>query len=146
MLSWQGDGAQAVELEEVAPGRFVAAEPVPAVGRWKSIVRLHVGDALLAAPVYLPEDVEIDAPLVPAVDRRVELGGEQDLLLREVKDGPATTAVFAYTVIAAVVVAWVLSFRLAVNRIAGLHSDVNVYTGSDATPSRPERAGAPAGG
>ena len=120
VMAWQGDGYEVTELEEVAPGRFVAEDAMPAVGRWKTVLRLHRGAELLAAPVFLPADEEIGAEEVPAVDRTVELGDETSLLMREVQDGPATTGVIAYTVIALVAAAWVASFALAIRRIGDL--------------------------
>jgi len=120
VMAWQGDGYDVAELEELAPGRYVTDHPVPVVGRWKTVLRLHRGAELLAAPVFLPDDPDIGATEVPAVDRTVELGGEQAVLMREVRDGPATTAIVAYVVIALVAVAWVASFALAIARIGDL--------------------------
>jgi hypothetical protein len=120
VMAWQGNGFDVAELEETAPGRFAAAHPVPIGGRWKTIVRLHDGAAMLGAPVFLPDDPEIGASEVPAEDRVVELGAEQDLLLREVRPGPATTGIVAYTVIAAVAAVWVGAFAYAIRRIGDL--------------------------
>jgi hypothetical protein len=132
VMAWQGDGYDVAELEEVEPGRFVAEHPVPIGDRWKTIVRLHDGAAMLGAPVFLPDDPEIGAPEVPAEDRVVELGAEQDLLLREVRPGPATTGIVAYTVIALVAAAWIGAFILAVRRIGDLGPVARI----DAPPSR----------
>ena len=120
VMAWQGNGYDVAELEEIEPGRFVTDHPVPIGGRWKTIVRLHDGAAMLGAPVFLPEDREIDAPEVPAEDRVVELGAEQDLLLREVRPGPATTGIVAYTVIALIAAAWIGAFAFAIRRIGDL--------------------------
>jgi len=118
VMAWQGDGYDVAELDEVAPGHFVTDHPVPIVDRWKTVLRLHRGAELLAAPVYLPADPDIGAVEVPAQDRTVELGDETSLLLREVREGPATTGAIAYTVIGLVVAAWVGSFAIAIRRIA----------------------------
>ena len=120
VMAWQGDGFEVTELDEVSPGRFVAEDPMPIVGRWKTVVRLHRGAELLAAPVYLPADPEIDATEIPAEDRTIEMGDETDLLMREALDGPATTGIIAYTVIALVAAGWIASFAVAIRRIGDL--------------------------
>jgi hypothetical protein len=120
VMAWQGDGFAASELDEVAPGRFVTEEPVPVVGDWKTILRLHRGAELLSAPVYLPSDPEIDADEVPADDRVADLEGERSVLLREVTDGPATTRIAAYLVIGVVAAGWIAAFVLAIRRIGDL--------------------------
>lgn len=142
VMAWQGDGFDVAELDEVAPGRYVTEAPVPVVGRWKTVLRLHRGAELLAAPVYLPEDPEIGAAEVPAEDRTVELGDETSVLMREVQDGPRTTGVVAYTVIAGVAVAWVLAFRAAIGRIGEL-AVLEEVRGPTVPRSTPNPAAAP---
>ena len=68
-MAWQGGGSRLVELREVAPGVYRTAEPLPVHGDWKAMVRLHTGTAILAMPVYLPEDPGIPAREVPAEPR-----------------------------------------------------------------------------
>jgi hypothetical protein len=131
VMAWQGDGFEVTELDEVSPGRFVAEDAMPIVGRWKTVLRLHRGAELLSAPVYLPADPEIDAEEVPAQSRTIELGDETSVLMREAIDGPATTGIVAYTIIALVAAAWVASFALAIKRIGGAGPSV---TPSPTTP------------
>jgi hypothetical protein len=120
VMAWQGNGFEVAELEEVSPGRFVAEQPMPIVGSWKTLVRLHRGAELVAAPVFLPDDAEIGADEVPAQDRTVELSDETELLMREVQPGPALTGIVAYAVIAIVAAAWVGAFTIAVRRVGDL--------------------------
>ena len=122
VMAWQGDGFEVTELDEVGPGRYVAEAAMPVVGRWKTVLRLHRGAELLSAPIYLPEDAEIGAEEVPAEDRTFELADETSILMREVTDGPATTGIISYTLIALVAVAWVASFSLAIRRIGDLEA------------------------
>jgi hypothetical protein len=136
VMAWQGDGYAVAELDEVEPGRFVAERPVPIVGRWKTVLRLHRGAELLSAPVFLPDDPEIGAEEVPAEDRTVALGDETSVLMREVQDGPATVGAIAYTVIGIVAVAWVLAFRAAIRRIGDADAPPEVR-GPSATAVRP---------
>ena len=66
VTAWQGGGSVVSELERVGPGVYRTTEPVPVHGGWKSMVRVHTGDALVAVPIYLPRDRAIPAPEVPA--------------------------------------------------------------------------------
>ena len=100
-VSWQGGGTVITPMTREGPGRWVSEDPVPITGDWKTIVRLHEGTRLLGLAVYLPEDPEIDAPLIPAENGRRRFVVDTELLLREVKDGPPATRLFAYGVIAA---------------------------------------------
>ena len=56
MTSWQGGGRVVDRLERTGPGTYESTKPVPVYGDWKTMLRLHEGNALLGVPVYLPED------------------------------------------------------------------------------------------
>jgi hypothetical protein len=87
VTAWQGGGLEVEPLEEGADGVWRSAEPVPLDGDWKTIVRVHDGDAMGAAPVFLPEDPAIPAKEVPATNGVTrELIEEKDILQRELKD------------------------------------------------------------
>jgi hypothetical protein len=133
VMAWQGDGFEVTELEEVGPGRYVAEDAMPVVGRWKTVLRLHRGAELLSAPIYLPEDAEIGVEEVPVEDRTIELADETSILMREVKDGPAATAIIAYALIAGIAVAWVASFALAIRRIGDLDARAGEVRGAGRT-------------
>jgi hypothetical protein len=137
VMAWQGDGFEVTDLEEVSPGRYEAEDAMPIVGRWKTVVRLHRGAELLAAPVYLPADPEIDAVEIPAEDRTVEMGDETDLLMREALDGSPTTAIIAYAIIAIVAAAWVASFAIAIRRIGDLGARAEEVRGRSVDRSTP---------
>ena len=108
VTSWQGGGRVTALLEEVAPGRYRSAEPVPVTPPWKSTVSLMRGDQVMAAPVFLPADPEIGASEVPLVpERRVAFVRNTELLLREAHGGPAWPAYAAYSGFAAVAALWV---------------------------------------
>src|SRR5829696_5051839 len=71
ILGWQGQlanqrGEVVENLEQVGPGHYRTTEPVPAWGSWKTLLRLHDGNTLAAAPIYLAGDPGIGAPEVPA--------------------------------------------------------------------------------
>ncbi len=107
LVSWQGGGRVLSELDEVGPGRYVSAAPVPITGTWKTMVGLQRGSEVMAAPIYLPADVEIGAAAVPALpERRTPFLRNTEVLLREAHDGPAWPAAVAYLSLAAMVAAW----------------------------------------
>jgi hypothetical protein len=117
VIAWQGGGFRAVDLHQSSPGTWQSDAPVPVGGKWKTLLRLHRGAELMAAPVFLPADAEIGVPEIPAVSRTIAFGGEEQYLLREVKPGEATVKILAYGIIAAVVALWAASFVLAATRI-----------------------------
>ncbi|MCW2678687.1 MAG: conserved rane protein of unknown function [Frankiales bacterium] len=66
LTAWQGGGLVVDRLERTGPGTYRSTEPVPVDGDWKTLLRVHDGRTLAATPVFLPEDVAIDAEEVPA--------------------------------------------------------------------------------
>ena len=116
-IAWQGGGLVAVEMRETGAGTYETERPVPVGGSWKTLVRLHRGDELMAAPVCFPADAEIGAPDVPAESRTVAFAGEEGFLMREVTSGPATVKVVAYTAVGLISVLWAGAFVLACTKI-----------------------------
>jgi hypothetical protein len=86
-------------MQPVAPGVYRSSGPMPVTGAWKTVVRLHRGRELIALPVYLPEDAEIRAPLIPAADTGRAFVGDTRLMLRETKPGPAWPRIVVYSAI-----------------------------------------------
>ena len=115
-MSWQGGGLVIREMEEVGPGEFVTDGPVPVTGRGKALVRLHRGGELMAVPIYLPADPEIDEPEIPAEDRVVRFSSEKDFLLRETTEGGGGLAVAIYALLAIVAALWIGAFVLAARK------------------------------
>ncbi len=118
VLAWQGGHMDAVQLVRAQDGTYVSSTPVPVGGEWKTLVRFARKDVMVAAPVYLPRDPEIDASEVPVVDRReTNLVRDTDLLLREAKQGPAWPALVAYLGIGAVALMWLKALSYAFARV-----------------------------
>jgi hypothetical protein len=117
-VNWQGGELRLVELEQVGPGEYRSAGPVWVSGRGKTLVRLHRGGEMMAVPVRLPEDPEIDAPEVPAVDRTTPFVSEQQFLLREQEEGRAWISWAVHILFFVVMAAWVVSFVVAARRIS----------------------------
>jgi hypothetical protein len=72
ILAWQGGlanhrGLVIDNLERLGPGHYRSMEPIPAWGSWKTLLRVHDGRTLTAAPIYLAADPGIGAPEVPAL-------------------------------------------------------------------------------
>ena len=89
ILSWQGNiandrGLKVTNLEQVGPGHYRSTEPIPVWGSWKTLLRVHDGRILTAAPIYLPADPGIGAPEVRAdASMTRPLGPEINILQRE---------------------------------------------------------------
>ena len=79
------------------------------------MLRLHRGAAMVAAPIYMPADPEIDAPKIAAVDRETPFQTEQRFLLREQngESGPAWFAILIYLVLLAIASSWVVALVAA---------------------------------
>jgi len=116
-IAWQGGGLRVVGLHAVAPGTYVADGPLPVGGKWKTMLRLHTGAVMMSAPVFLPADPEIGVPEIPAESRTIAFGNEEQYLMREVKGGPNTVKLLAYSIVGLVAVAWAAAFVLAAVRI-----------------------------
>ncbi|HEX4905010.1 MAG TPA: hypothetical protein VFU93_06145 [Acidimicrobiales bacterium] len=115
-MSWQGGGLVIREMEEVGPGEFVSDGPLPVTGRGKALVRLHRGGELMAVPVFLPSDPEIDESEIPAEDRVARFQSETDFLLRETTEGAGGLAIAIYALLAVVAGVWIGAFVLAARR------------------------------
>jgi hypothetical protein len=121
--AWQGGGTVLSNMRREGPGRYVSDRAVPVSGKWKTLLRLHRGDQLMTAPIWMPADPEIGAAQIAAVDRTVPFAHEQKYLLRETRSGPATFAVFAYALLTVVALAWGTAFVLAAKRHRARRTD-----------------------
>jgi hypothetical protein len=117
--AWQGGGLELADMEPTGrPGEYRSEEPVPVTGLWKTLLRLHRGAEMMAVPVYLPADPEIDEPAIPAVDRVATFESERRFLLRETHDGSAWLSPVVHAGLAAVAAVWGLAFTVTVARLA----------------------------
>ncbi len=120
-MAWQGGGSRLIEMERVGAGTYRTAEPLPVHGDWKAMVRLHTGRAILAMPVYLPDDPGIPAKEVPAeprFERAFQLDSE--VLRREERGAASWLTGAAYGILAAVALAWLAAIVAAVTRFERL--------------------------
>ncbi len=122
VTAWQGGEKLHLEhLAEASPGVYETAEPIPVDGTWKSMIRVHDDDALLALPIYLPEDRAIPAEGVPAPAGAVierDFVDETQILQRELKDDvPGWLAIVAYLTVAAIVLALIVLLGWVLRRL-----------------------------
>ncbi|HEY7875697.1 MAG TPA: hypothetical protein VIG64_11315 [Actinomycetota bacterium] len=132
--AWQGGGSVVSQLEPVGDGSYRTVEPVPIYGEWKTLIRLHQGPAIVAAPIYMPSDPAIGASAIPAEPSFTRAFVEdKKLLLREAKDTDAWLSYVAYTVLVGIVLCWVLTLGWGLWRLE--------RTGLGSRTSRPRSRG-----
>jgi hypothetical protein len=116
-MAWQGGGSRLVQLDEIAPGTYRTAQPIPVHGDWKAMIRLHTGSSILALPVYMPGDPAIPAGKVPAAphfERAFQL--DHEVLRREERGAASWLTGAAYGILAVVALAWLAAIGAAVTR------------------------------
>ncbi|MCU1587228.1 MAG: conserved rane protein of unknown function [Frankiales bacterium] len=115
ITAWQGDVPHGLEVVPMVQrgGDWVSFSPVPVTGHWKTMLRLHDGRTLAAAPVYMAADPAIGAKELPAADGPRKFIAESRLLQRERKLdvptwlwGAACTVVLICTLILIAALAW----------------------------------------
>lgn len=85
-IAWQGPGFVVAGLERVAPRTYKTTEPLPAFGKWKSMVRFHSGSSMMGVPIFEPLDAAIPAAEVPALPQVTrQLQADRVVLQREAK-------------------------------------------------------------
>jgi hypothetical protein len=76
---------------------------------------------VMAAPVYLRADPEIDAPAIPALPvRQTAFVRNTTILLREQHPGPAWPGVLGYGGLAGVAAVWSALFAFVAHRLSGV--------------------------
>jgi hypothetical protein len=119
VTAWQGGGLVVEPLERVAPGVYRSSEPVPVGGNWKTMIRLHSGSSLTAAPIFLPRDAAIPAPEIPA--RAAFSRGfidETQLLQREKTGGSPALVAIAYATVAGIAFSLLVLLTWSLHRLA----------------------------
>ncbi|HTN24012.1 MAG TPA: hypothetical protein VL120_08505 [Solirubrobacteraceae bacterium] len=95
--AWQGGGLITDRLRRVSEGVYETTRPVPLYGDWKTMIRLHKGNAILGLPIYAPADPAIPLPGVaapPRFDR--PFFSDHELLQREARTQAAWITWGAY--------------------------------------------------
>ncbi|GAA0257019.1 hypothetical protein GCM10010492_67410 [Saccharothrix mutabilis subsp. mutabilis] len=128
-FAWQGGDFATTPLHEVGDGVYRTAQPLPVYGQWKSGVRLHTPDGVMAIlPIYAPADPAAGAAAIEARDGARAFMAEIDFLQRERKsDTPAVLWAVAYVIVGLIFAGmWILFAWLYANasRVRGLHRAV----------------------
>jgi hypothetical protein len=118
VLAWQGGGRVQEPLVQRGGGEYVTSNAVPISGRWKTIIRLHRGDELMAAAVYMPPDPAIGVRGVAPGDRTVRFERDTELLLREARGGPAWPAPVVYSILLLIVAVWIGALWWVAGRVS----------------------------
>jgi hypothetical protein len=120
VLTWQGGGREALDLEDAGGGRWVLAGAVPLTGPGKSVLRLHRSDQLMAIPLRFPADPELGEPAIEPVSRRAAFEAETGYLLREQRPGAQGFAYVVYGLDVLILLSWSAALVLAVRRPGAL--------------------------
>ncbi|RZQ62462.1 hypothetical protein [Amycolatopsis suaedae] len=110
-FSWQGGDFFSAPLVPLGEGRYRTAEPLPVYGAWKTGIRLHTANRMLAlAPVYAPDDPAAGAPAIEAASGPRPFMSEIEFLQRERKsETPAVLWTVAYVTVGLIFAAmWLL--------------------------------------
>ncbi len=119
VTAWQGGGLVVDPLERVGPGAYRTTEPIPVGGNWKTMIRLHSGSSLTAAPIFLPLDAAIPAPEVPArASFTRPFVDETQLLQREKTGGSPALVAVAYATVASIALALLALLAWSLHRLA----------------------------
>src|SRR3954471_11316451 len=132
VTAWQGGGLVVNRLKKLGEGVYETTKPIPANGDWKALLRLHKGDAILGAPIYLPNDPAIPAKGVPAkAEFTRPLTADRKILQRESKSASGILPLVAYLGVLAIALALCALITWGLARLAR-DGDVGI---SDAPPS-----------
>ena len=119
ITSWQGGGSVVEELVPQGDGTYTTPVPVPVYGEWKTLLRLHRGDSLVAVPFFLPRDPAIPAPEVPAREGfERSFISDKEIVLREAKDVSSSLTITASSVLALLVAGWIAALTWGLVRLA----------------------------
>jgi hypothetical protein len=136
ITAWQGGGSRIVEMQSLGSGRYRSASPVPVGGSWKTVLRLHRGSQLVAAPIYLPADTAIPAPAAPARRQIVRsFVPDAEVLQREAVGGTDLLRSLGYLLLGLIAAAWIGVIVWGLARLYRTRED------RSAAPPRPTRVG-----
>ena len=116
--SWQGGGRIVDRAKEIRPGVFQSTVPLPVYGEWKTMVRMHKGNAVLGLPIYAPVDTAIPAPGVAATPAFTRpFYADKELLQREAQAKGAGITLAAYSVVGGITLLLLIAIMWALHRI-----------------------------
>ncbi|UJA21664.1 hypothetical protein HJD18_16525 [Thermoleophilia bacterium SCSIO 60948] len=88
VFAWQGGGRIQKPMRYVGDGTWVAPQPIPITGEWKSMLRINDGSSMRGAPIRFNFDSFVGAPPIAARSRPdFAFQREQQYLMREYRGG-----------------------------------------------------------
>jgi hypothetical protein len=117
--AWQGGGRLVVDrLQRVSEGVYRTTRPIPVHGRWKSMIRLHKGNAIMGLMLYAPQDKAIPAAGIAAPQRlqRAFLS-DRKLLQREARTQEPAITYGAYGIVLAIALMLVALLAWGIHRV-----------------------------
>ncbi|HUR84426.1 MAG TPA: hypothetical protein VMY78_03710 [Solirubrobacteraceae bacterium] len=142
--AWQGGGLVVDHLREISPGVWRTTKPIPVHGDWKTIIRLHQGNAILGLPVYAPADAAIPVPAVPAPPTFTRpFFSDKELLQREARTQDATITYAAYGTVLGFTLLILALLAWGIHRVGVTAGERRGLPPGAGTPLAPEPDGAP---
>jgi hypothetical protein len=118
-IAWQGPGFVVTDLKRIGPGTYVTTTPIPANGKWKSMLRFHKGTSLMGVPVFEPLDEAIPAAEVPASPQVTRaLQPDRVILQREAKFEGGWLPMFGYFLVFAIAMSLLAMLAWGIQRIS----------------------------
>jgi hypothetical protein len=148
ITTWQGGDLAVDRLQPIGNGTYRTTQPMALHGQGKTMIRMHAGRAMLAAPVYMPADPAIGLPEVPATQQFTRVAQpEWQVLQRETKPGiPAWLWIGCSLVVLACSIALVLSLGWGAQRVSRAVAGETPSSRDEGAGSRPISGGVePAG-
>jgi uncharacterized membrane protein YeaQ/YmgE (transglycosylase-associated protein family) len=119
VTAWQGGGLVVNRLKRLSEGVYQTTEPIPVNGDWKALLRLHRGNEILGAPIFLPEDPAIPAKGVPAKRQFTRpFVADKKILQREAKSVSGITPLLAYLGVLSIALALCALMAWGLRRLA----------------------------
>ena len=110
VTAWQGGSLVVDRLQRVGDGVYRTTQPIPVYGKWKAMLRMENGRAVVASPIYLPPDPAIPAKGVPATAHFTRsFVSDKSILQREARGGSVGLQLPAYGLLLAIVAAWLVA-------------------------------------
>jgi hypothetical protein len=140
-LAWQGPGFVVNDLVRTGPGVYKTTEPMPAFGKWKSMLRFHAGNSLMGVALYEPADAAIPAAEVPALPQFTrEMQPDRAILQRESKISGGLVSSLAYLAIFLIAMSLLAALGWGIWRVSQPMTEEQASTDdSDAKPSPAKR-------
>jgi hypothetical protein len=117
--AWQGGGRLVVDrLQRVSEGVYRTTQPIPVHGDWKAMIRMHAGNAIVALPLYAPQDRAIPVAGIAAPSRfERRFQSDHELLQREAKTRDASITYAAYGTVLAITLLLIAMLAWSIHRV-----------------------------